>query len=201
MLKLEYAIALTGSIGSGKSTLVSFLSLYGYQNICADKVAHQVLEDFTPRIIEHFGESILKENGKISRKKLGQIVFSSTHKRRELEALIHPEIRSRILHQAQKLEVSRTWYFLDIPLFFEVGGKEAYPVKRVVVIYTPREQAIKRIVQRDSCTLAEAEQRLLSQMPIEEKCRLADNVIDNSGDLKLLQQHLESFLYSLKDHF
>lgn len=197
MKPFEYAIALTGSIGSGKSTLVSFLTLYGYQSVCADSIAHQVLMESTSQVLECFGEGISDGCGGISRKKLADIVFASESKRKELQNLLHPEIKRRICKQAYSLESSKIWYFLDIPLFFEVGGKAEYPVKRSVVVYTPREQALQRIIQRDSMSVQEAELRLNAQMDIEEKCRLADDVLRNDGDLKALQRNLESFLHSL----
>lgn len=193
----QHAIALTGSIGSGKSTLVSFLTLYGYQSVCADSIAHQVLMEFTSQVLAHFGKEVSDGYGGVSRKKLGDIVFSSESKRKELQNILHPEIKRRIYEQAYKLELSKTWYFLDIPLFFEVGGKVEYPVNRSVVVYVPREQALQRIMQRDGLSLYEAELRLNTQMDIEEKCRLADDVLRNDGDLKTLQRNLETFLHTL----
>lgn len=89
------------------------------------------------------------------------------------------------------------WYFIDIPLFFEVGGKEAFPVARSLVIYTPANKAIERIMQRDKLNFEEAKMRLDSQISIEEKCRLADDIIGNDGSLRALQQRLESYLKSL----
>lgn len=193
----QHAIALTGSIGSGKSTLVSFLTLYGYQSVCADSIAHQVLMESTSQVLAHFGEEVSDGYGGVSRKKLGDIVFASESKRQELQNLLHPEIKRRIYEQAYKLEPSKTWYFLDIPLFFEVGGKAEYPVNRSLVVYTPREQALQRIIQRDGLSLQQAQLRLNAQMDIEEKCRLADDVLRNDGDLKALQHNLEAFLQTL----
>lgn len=197
MHSFRYAIALTGSIASGKSTLVSFLTLYGYQSVCADSVAHQVLAESTSQVLAHFGEEVSDGYGGVSRQKLGNIVFASESKRQELQNLLHPEIKRRICEQACRLESLKTWYFLDIPLFFEVGGKAEYPVNRSVVIYTPRDQALQRIIQRDGLSLCEAELRLNAQMDIEEKCRLADYVLRNDGDLKALQCNLEAFLRTL----
>lgn len=193
----QYAIALTGSIGSGKSTLVSFLTLYGYQSVCADSIAHQVLMESASQVLAHFGEEVSDGSGGVSRKKLGNIVFASESKKQELQDLLHPEIKRRIYEQAYKLELSKTWYFLDIPLFFEVGGKTEYPVNRSLVVYTPKEQALQRIIQRDGLSLQQAQLRLNAQMDIEEKCRLADDVLCNDGDLKALQHNLEAFLQTL----
>lgn len=197
---LQYAIALTGIIGSGKSTLVSFLSLYGYESVCADSVAHEVLDENKSEVIAHFGNEITNKNGDIDRKKLAGIIFSSKEKREELQAILHPLIQAEVLSRAWQLEEKRVWYFLDIPLFFEVGGREAYPVARTLVVYTPAKQAMERIMKRDNLSFEEAKARLDSQMCIEEKCRLADDIIGNDGTLRALQQRVEAYLRSLPSH-
>lgn len=195
--QLIYAIALTGSIGSGKSTLVSFLSLYGFQSICADSISHKVLDEHSAEVVAHFGKEILHPDNKINRKALGNIIFASSSQREQLQAILHPHIKEAILSQARELEAKKMWYFIDIPLFFEVGGKETYPVARSLVVYTSAEKAIERIMKRDNFTLQEAKARLDAQMPIEEKCHLADDIINNDGDLRTLQQYVESYLQSL----
>lgn len=197
---LRYAIALTGIIGSGKSTLVSFLSLYGYESVCADTIAREILSQNEAQVIAHFGEAITDSSGAIDRKKLGALVFGSKSKREELQEMLHPLIQAEILARAWQLEEKRVWYFLDIPLFFEVGGKDAFPVARSLVVYTPARQAIERIMKRDSLTREEAQARLDSQIGIEEKCRLADDVIGNDGTLRALQQRVEAYLHSLPTH-
>ncbi|WP_276891496.1 diaminopimelate epimerase [Helicobacter japonicus] len=196
-MTLKHAIALTGSIGSGKSTLVNFLALYGYKSICADKISHQMLEKHSAEVIEAFGEGITNKNGVIERKKLGAIIFASPKEREKLESILHPYIRQEILTQAKELEKKGVWYFLDIPLFFEVGGKDTFPVARSLVVYTPAKKAIERVMQRDNLTFEEAKMRLGVQMSIDEKCRLADDVIGNDGTLAILQQRIESYLASL----
>ncbi len=128
---------------------------------------------------------------------LGNIIFASSSKREELQAILHPHIQKAILTQAQQLEEKKVWYFIDIPLFFEVGGKEAYPVARSLVIYTPKAKAIERIMKRNNFTFEEAKARIDAQMPIENKCRLADDIINNEGDLRTLQHNAESYIQSL----
>lgn len=194
---LNHAIALTGCIGSGKSTVVSLLTLYGYDCVCADKIAHSVLVAQKSSVVEVFGEVILNTQGEIERKKLGEIVFANAQKREMLESILHSHIRDEIIRQAMELEKKQAWYFLDIPLFFEVGGKDVYPTKRSVVIYAPLEESLRRIMQRDQLSMAEAQARLNAQMPIMQKCALADDVIDNSQDIKSLQRQVESYIQSL----
>lgn len=195
--ELKCAIALTGSIGCGKSTIVSVLGLYGFKSICADSIAHQMLESHSDEVIEAFGRDILDENGKIMRKKLGAIVFSDDKKREILQNILHTHIKDEIFAKASALEKFKQWYFIDIPLFFEVGGKATYPVARSLVVYVPEKKVIERIMKRDNFSLEEAQTRLKSQISIEEKCRLADDIIGNDSDLRALQQRVESYLRSL----
>lgn len=90
--------------------------------------------------------------------------------------------------------------FFGHSTFFEVGGKETYPVARSLVVYTPKDKAIARIIKRDNLSLEDATARLEAQIPIEQKCRLADDIIGNDGDLRSLQQRLESYLQSLPSY-
>ncbi len=156
-----------------------------------------MLEEHSAEVIAYFGNEILQSDNTINRKVLGNIIFASSSKREELQAILHPHIQKAILTQAQQLEEKKVWYFIDIPLFFEVGGKEAYPVARSLVIYTPKAKAIERIMKRNNFTFEEAKARIDAQMPIENKCRLADDIINNEGDLRTLQHNAESYIQSL----
>ncbi|AFI05354.1 dephospho-CoA kinase [Helicobacter cetorum] len=193
---LKNAIALTGGIGTGKSTTASLLESQGYKVLDADKIAHQLLQEQRLVIAKHFGLDIL-ENDILDRKKLGAIVFSDKTKLEWLEKFLHPLIREMMLKEALLLDTLNKPYFLDIPLFFEVGGKEHYPVSKVVLIYTPRALQIKRILERDKLKEVKILQRLECQMDIEQKRLMSDYVIDNSSSLKDLQHHLECFLKTL----
>ena len=95
-MNFKYAIVLTGGIGSGKSTIASFLKLYGYEVVCADSIAHTLLDQSAKEITEIFGNEIL-ENNKINRKKLGEIVFSNKKSKETLERILHPKIKEEIL--------------------------------------------------------------------------------------------------------
>lgn len=189
-MKFQYAIALTGGIGSGKSTASSLLKLYGYQIIDADSIAHKVLEDSSTEVICLFGEGILEE-GKINRKALGAIVFANSQAKKQLEALLHPKIKEEIYKQAQKLESQKMPYFIDIPLFYETRN---YPISEVLLLYVPKEIQIQRLIKREGLTKEAANQRILAQIPLEDKKQWASYVIDNSGSLENLQKELEEYL-------
>ncbi|MGT0072548.1 dephospho-CoA kinase [Helicobacter pylori] len=193
---LKNAIALTGGIGTGKSTTIKILESQGYQILDADKIAHQLLQEHRFEIAQHFGSEIL-EKDILNRKKLGTIVFQNANELKWLEDFLHPLIRECMLKKAYELEKNHQAYFLDIPLFFEVGGKKCYPVSKVVLVYAPRVLQIERLLERDKLKEAEILQRLACQIDIEQKCAMSDYIIDNSSSLKDLNKQVERFLKTL----
>ncbi|UOS51420.1 dephospho-CoA kinase [Helicobacter pylori] len=193
---LKNAIALTGGIGTGKSTTIKILESQGYQILDADKIAHQLLQEHRFEIAQHFGSDIL-EKDTLNRKKLGAIVFQNANELKWLENFLHPLIRECMLQKAYELEKNHQEYFLDIPLFFEVGGKKCYPVSKVVLVYAPRALQIERLLERDKLKEAEILQRLACQMDIEQKRAMSDYIIDNRSSLKDLNKQVERFLKTL----
>jgi len=190
----SYALALTGSIASGKSTVASLLKLHGLQCIDADATAHEVLNDHPTDIAKIFGDEYL-EHGKVNRKKLGSLIFANEEAKAKLEAFMHPKIRQRILEKSQRFEKLKFPYLIDIPLFFETN---AYDIATSVVVYTPKEVQLERLIKRNGLTEEESLQRIAAQMDIEDKKARADFVIDNSGNLKHLQQECELFVEKMK---
>ena len=193
MQKFPNAYVITGSIASGKSTVVNLLKERGFSVIDADLIAHEQLEICKCEIVKAFGEQILDETGKIDRKKLGAIVFNEPKKLKNLEQILHPKIKAEILSQASQLEGLGEIYFVDIPLFFE--KKERYAeFKNVAVIYAPKELLLSRLISRNGLSLNEAKARVELQIDIEQKKKMAKFVIDNSGDKENLKLELEKFL-------
>lgn len=186
-MAFKYAVALTGGIATGKSSATMLLSLYGFRFIDADKIAHAMLDKHQQKIVELFGDEFVVD-GKVDRVKLGSLVFADQSKRQELEALLHPLIYDEIAKQSEEQDKYAKPYIIDIPLFFE-GNR--YPIERSVVIYTPKEKQLERLIKRDSYTPDEALRRIEAQMDIEEKRKQATFVIDNSGDLKQLQRECD----------
>jgi len=129
-------------------------------------------------IAKRFGSHLIKE-GKVDRKALGAIVFSDPSERKQLEGLLHPLIYDAIEAKAKREDAKAKLYFVDIPLFFE-GGR--YPIARTLVVYAPEEVQLKRTMARDGLSEAEVKKRLRAQIPIEQKRKKADFLIDNSGD-------------------
>ena len=193
MQKFPNTYVITGSIASGKSTVVNLLKERGFSVIDADLIAHEQLEICKCEIVKIFGEQILDETGRIDRKKLGAIVFNEPKKLKNLEQILHPKIKAEILSQASQLERSGQVYFVDIPLFFE--KKQRYSeFKNVAVIYAPKELLLSRLMSRNGLSLEEAKARVELQMDIEKKRKMAKFVIDNSSDMENLKLELEKFL-------
>jgi len=182
------AIVLTGGIASGKSTACSLLKLYGFRVIDADKIAHTVLENQSSQIAKKFGSQFVT-NGKVNRKALGKLVFANKDKRQELEDILHPKIKESILQEAQKQEKLGKPYIIDLPLYFEREG--LYDFNRVIVVYTPMQTQLQRLIKREGLSHEEAQQRIDAQLPIEFKKQNATYVIDNSTDLINLQNECE----------
>jgi dephospho-CoA kinase len=139
------------------------------------------------QIASMFGEEYV-ENGKVLRKKLGPIIFSNKGNKEKLESFIHPLIKEEIEKESVIFEGQGKPYFIDIPLFYE---KMNYPIKKSLVVYTPKELQIKRLMERDKISEEEAKLKISNQMDIEKKKELADLVIDNSTNLKNLQKEVE----------
>ena len=193
MQKFPNAYVITGSIASGKSTVVNLLKERGFSVIDADLIAHEQLEICKGEIVREFGEQILDEAGKIERKKLGAIVFREPKKLKNLEQILHPKIKAEILSQASQLERLGQVYFVDIPLFFE--KKERYTeFKNVAVIYAPKELLLSRLMSRNALNLEDAKARVELQIDIEQKKKMAKFVIDNSNDRENLKLEIEKFL-------
>lgn len=184
------AIALTGGIATGKSTVCNLLKLHGFLIIDADKIAHKLLDENSQKIEELFGKQYV-ENGKVLRKELGKIIFSNEENKLKLEALLHPLIFQEIEKEAKLFEEQNKPYIVDIPLFFE---KMHCPISKSIVIYTPKDLQIKRLQNRDNISKEEAMLKISNQMDIEEKKRLGTYIIDNSKDLKHLQNEVENLI-------
>lgn len=184
------AIALTGGISTGKSTVCNLFKLHGFLTIDADKIAHRLLDENSHKIATMFGEQYV-ENGKVLRKELGKIIFSNEENKLKLEALLHPLIKEEIIKESKIFEEQNKPYFVDIPLFFE---KMHYPISKSLVIYTPKNLQIERLMKRDNISEEEAKLKISNQMDIEKKRKLADMVIDNSQNLKHLQNEVERII-------
>ncbi|MCR4443369.1 MAG: dephospho-CoA kinase [Peptococcaceae bacterium] len=180
-------VGLTGGIASGKSMISRCLKELGAEIIDADKLAREIVAPNTPawqEIKEFFGEDVLDHKGCIDRKKLAEIVFNSEEARKKLNSIVHPRV-IRLVEDAlnelkKRKKGSPPVVVVDAPLLIEAGLTGL--VDEVWVVAAPEEIQLERLMKRDKLTRRDAEKRLRSQMPLAEKLRYADRVIDNSGD-------------------
>jgi dephospho-CoA kinase len=178
-------VGLTGSIATGKSTVSEMFRTLGGEIIDADLLAREVVERGEPalaQIAEEFGPEVLQADGSLDRKKLGAIVFGDAAKRKHLEQITHPAIRDRFLRRIAELE-TRGFdgiVFWDAPVMIESGGYK--DMEKLVVVATDEATQADRLRGRDGIDAPDAERKIRSQMPVAEKAKLADYVIDNAGD-------------------
>ncbi|MCK5110741.1 MAG: dephospho-CoA kinase [Arcobacteraceae bacterium] len=183
----NYAIALTGGIATGKSTVTSLFMLHGFLTIDADKITHRLLDENHLAISDIFGTKYV-ENKKVIRKKLGNLIFNDESEKKKLENFLHPLIKAEIIKEAKLFEEKKKPYLIDIPLFFE---NQNYDIKNSIVVYTTKDLQVKRLILRDNCSEDEALLKINNQMDIEKKKKLSTYIIDNTKDLKNLQNEVE----------
>jgi dephospho-CoA kinase len=196
-MAFKYAIALTGGIATGKSTVASLLALNGMRVIDADTISHEILNDSLEWVRDTFGDEYITSS-KVDRAKLGALIFSNEKQKKILEEYLHPKIRKEIEARSIKQDSFKFPYLIDIPLFFE---KKGYDIKDSVVVYTPQDIQLERFIKRNGYSKEESQNRINSQMPIDEKKAKATWVIDNSKDLKHLQQEVEDFVQKIKEQY
>jgi dephospho-CoA kinase len=178
-------VGLTGGIATGKSTVSAMFRALGCAIIDADLLAREVVEPGEPAyrdIVEEFGRDVVQGDGGLDRKRLGAIVFADPARRRRLEAITHPRIRERFARRLQELTAQsfEGVVIFDAPVMIESGNYRN--MDRLVVVATDEATQRARLCGRDGVDEDEAGRKMTSQMPVADKARLADYVIDNAGD-------------------
>jgi dephospho-CoA kinase len=180
-------VGLTGGIASGKSVVAARLAEHGAVVVDADKIAREVVEPGTPglaRIAEEFGPDVIAPDGSLDRAALGAIIFADEAKRAALNAITHPailELSQRRFAEAGAADPDAVVVY-DVPLLSEVRGKSEFDV--VVVVSAPEETRIERMVSLRGMSREEAEKRIASQVPEEQRRALADILIESGGTLE-----------------
>src|SRR5205809_5581248 len=177
------AIGITGGICTGKSTFCECLRaiLPTAKFFNADEAAHALVElpEVKQEIREKFGSSVFSSDGALNRAKLRAIIFGEATRKRALERILHPRIRSQWRAEAKKHRNSPEFFFADIPLLYETGGETL--CDRVVVVACSYRTQLRWLMERTPLKPAAAEQMINSQMPLAEKIRRADHVVWNNG--------------------
>ncbi|MBN1627465.1 MAG: dephospho-CoA kinase, partial [Deltaproteobacteria bacterium] len=180
-------VGLTGGIASGKSTVAKLMEELGGIVIDFDFIARKVVrpgEKAWLEIVEYFGEGILLENRELDRKKISDIVFLDPEKRKRLEGFTHPAIGKEFVRQVDDIASRENDAIIQavIPLLIECGMQQLFHA--VAVVYIQREKQVQRLIKRDGITREGAVNIIKAQMPIDEKIRYADFVINNSGTVE-----------------
>ncbi len=178
-------LGLTGGIATGKSTVSAMFRNLGCAIIDADQLARDVVEPGAPalgEIVAEFGPGVLRPDGTLDRLALGAIVFGDPPRRRRLEEITHPAIRERFTRRvAELVDAGFTGVALfDAAVIVESGGYKT--LDGLLVVVTDEETELARLMARDQIGREDALRKIRSQMPVAEKARLADHVIDNTGD-------------------
>lgn len=192
-------VGLTGGIGSGKSAVAGMLREHGVAVLEADDVAREVVRPGEPaydEVRQAFGSEILQQNGEIDRATLATIVFASRERLDRLNRIVHPRVLERAerwLDEQEKQGVRLA--VVEAPLLIETGFHRR--LDRLVVVWCRPEQQIERLAGR-GMSREDAERRIAAQMNVEEKKRLANDLIDNSGSIEETRRQVAALARKLE---
>lgn len=184
-------IGITGGIATGKSTVTKILRDKGHPVICADTIAHQLLEK-TKRTAKH----VLTQFGTLNRKKLAQLIFKDPLAKKKLESIIHPAVIRETKKQIVALKKKKyQLIFLDIPLLFESGMDRLCDV--TLCVWAPQKTQIERLLKKRKMTRKDALSRIKAQMPLRQKVKKSDHVMKNTSTPSKLVKRIEMILRDL----
>lgn len=191
-----HLFGLTGGIASGKSAVAARFRALGVAVIDADQLARDAVaagSDGLAEVVKTFGEGVLAADGALDRKKLADQVFNDDGKRTALNAIVHPIVTTLTFKRAAELrDAGRVLACYEAALIIENGVADAF--RPLVVVAAPEETQIARACARDNAARADVEARIRAQMPLAEKVKVADFVIDNSGALADLERRTDDVL-------
>ena len=200
-------IGLTGGIGTGKSTVSQILQEKKFPVIDLDTISHEVIKipKVIEKIVENFGKEVLENSGnfenennaiRISREKLGKIIFENKEKRLLLNSIMHPEILYTMREQISKYKKNNKIIFVEIQLLFEVQWEKEFDY--ILLISAKKSTQIRRILERDKRSENDALNIINSQLPLDEKKKRSDFVIENDGNIEELKEKIDKFLEYLE---
>lgn len=200
-------IGLTGGIGTGKSTVSQILQEKKFPVIDLDTISHEVIKipKVIEKIVENFGKEVLENSGnfenknnaiRISREKLGKIIFENKEKRLLLNSIMHPEILHTMREQISKYKKNNKIIFVEIQLLFEVQWEKEFDY--ILLISAKKSTQIRRILERDKRSENDALNIINSQLSLDEKKKRSDFVIENDGNIEELKEKIDKFLEYLE---
>jgi dephospho-CoA kinase len=185
--------ALTGGIGSGKSTVAGGLARRGAVIVDADAISREILEPDGPgyeAVVDHFGPGVVRPDGTIDRPGLAAAVFGNPEALAELNRLTHPVIGRVMAERVQDMAQPGRIVVLDIPLL-TIAAKDRFQLAAVIVVDTPEDVAVRRLVEQRGFSEDDARARVAAQISREQRRQLADLVLDNSGDRLALDAEID----------
>ena len=188
-------IGITGGIASGKSTVTNFLRQKGFEVVDADALVHQLQKPggrLFQILVEHFGEKVLLEDGKLNRPLLASLIFSNSEEREWSKETQGQIIREELGSLRDKLAQTDDVFFMDIPLLFEQDYASWFD--ETWLVYVRRDTQLDRLMNRDQLSKESAETRLASQWPLEEKKKFATYILDNNGSREQLLNQVVTLL-------
>ena len=200
-------IGLTGGIGTGKSTVSQILREKKFPVIDLDTISHEVIKipKVIEKIVENFGKEVLENSGnfenknnaiRISREKLGKIIFENKEKRLLLNSIMHPEILHTMREQISKYKKNNKIIFVEIQLLFEVQWEKEFDY--ILLISAKKSTQIRRILERDKRSEIDALNIINSQLSLDEKKKRSNFVIENDGNIEELKEKIDKFLEYLE---
>ncbi|MBR2069920.1 MAG: dephospho-CoA kinase [Clostridia bacterium] len=192
MTQNNYLIAITGNIGSGKSTVLKTVKELGFPTLSLDEFTSAAYELQKDNLIKTFGKEIIV-NGNVDRKALAKIVFDDKAKRKQLNELLHPVIFELAFNEAKEYPVC----FVEVPLLFESGYTDRFD--EVWLVVAPKSVLEERVIARDNMTKDEFKKRLSAQITDESKLNLAHYVIKNDGTIEDLKKQTTLLLKRFKN--
>lgn len=193
-------VGITGSIGSGKSTVAALVEDAGYPVIHADQVSHKMTEknsEGLKRIVQEFGPGVILPTGDLNRPALADIVFADKVQLKKLESILHPLIQQQVKSWRNiQSEKGSDMAFYDIPLLFENQLQDQFDT--VICVVADEALIIERVSRRSGLDEQEVRRRLSHQVPVAEKVRRSDHVIENNGSLEQLKVKVDQLVSMLK---
>ena len=192
-------IGITGGIASGKSTVTEFLRRQGYQVIDADQVVHELQEPggrLYQALLSTFGSSILQEDGRLDRPKLGAMIFGNPELLAQSSQLQNEIIREELARRRDLLAETEKLFFMDLPLLFELQYEDWFD--QIWLVDVTEKTQLSRLMTRNALSQEEAEKRIAAQLSLQEKRNRADVLIDNNGPLEETLRQIRDALQKLE---
>lgn len=192
---MQLSVGVTGGIATGKSTVTNILAQQGFKIVDADQIAREVVLPQTPgwqQVVQLFGTRILQPNQELDRVQLGQIVFNNQQLLTQLNQVLQPLIRQRLTELIQSIPDDNIPVFFEIPLLFEQHYQNL--LQKTLLVYATPAVQLQRLQKRNNLTKQAAQQRINSQMDLQQKRKLADFIINNDGNYHHLVQQVQRFV-------